>query len=128
MVLRCFTPNSDTPYGGLMLDVSDGPMVIELPPGALMGTVNDLNQRWVLDMGLPGPDHGQGGKHLVLPPGYDGEVPDGYHTGTPTTNRMIGLLRALPPHGDLEVRDRVDGDREGLPITSPLGVEGAELA
>ena len=25
--LRCFTPNSDTPYGGLMLDVSDGPMV-----------------------------------------------------------------------------------------------------
>jgi hypothetical protein len=66
--LRCFTPNSDTPYAGFNLDVSDGPMVLELPPGALMGAVNDLHQRWVLDMGLPGPDRGQGGKHVVLPP------------------------------------------------------------
>jgi hypothetical protein len=90
--LRCFTPNSDTPYGGLMLDVSDGPMVIELPPGALMGTVNDLNQRWVMDMGLPGPDRGDGGKHLLLPPGYDSGVPDGYYTGTPTTYRVADML------------------------------------
>ena len=42
-----FTPNSDTPYAGLVLDVSDGPMVVELPPGPLMCTANDLNQRWV---------------------------------------------------------------------------------
>jgi hypothetical protein len=49
-----FTPNSDTPYSGLPLDVSDGPMVLEFPPGPLMSTANDLNQRWVIDMGLPG--------------------------------------------------------------------------
>ena len=61
-----FTPNSDTPYSGLPLDVSDGPMVLEFPPGPLMSTANDLNQRWVIDMGLPGPDKGQGGKHLIL--------------------------------------------------------------
>ena len=54
-----FTMNSDTPYVGLSLDVSSGPIVIELPPGALMGAVNDLHQRWVMDIGLPGPDHGQ---------------------------------------------------------------------
>ena len=70
-----FTMNSDTPYVGLSLDVSAGPIVIELPPGALMGAVNDLHQRWVMDIGLPGPDHGQGGKHLLLPPGHTGEVP-----------------------------------------------------
>jgi hypothetical protein len=63
--LRAFTPNADTPYAGLVIDVSDGPIVIEMPPGALVGTVNDMNQRWVLDFGLPGPDNGEGGKHLV---------------------------------------------------------------
>src|ERR1700722_8117233 len=81
-----FTMNSDTPYVGLSLDVSAGPMVIELPPGALMGAVNDLHQRWVMDIGLPGPDHGQGGKHLLLPPGYGGGGPGGHHTGAPTTH------------------------------------------
>jgi hypothetical protein len=29
-----FTLNSDTPYGPLLLDLRDGPMVIELPTGA----------------------------------------------------------------------------------------------
>jgi hypothetical protein len=100
--LRCFTPNSDTPYAGFNIDVSEGPMVIELPPGALMGVINDVHQRWVLDMGLPGPDKGQGGKHLILPVGYDGDVPAGYHAASPTTNRVLGLIRALPPHGDLK--------------------------
>jgi hypothetical protein len=32
--LRCFTPNSHTPYAGFDIDVSDGPTVIELPRGA----------------------------------------------------------------------------------------------
>jgi hypothetical protein len=36
-----FTPNSDNPYAGLAIDLSDGPMVVELPPGPLMGTAND---------------------------------------------------------------------------------------
>jgi hypothetical protein len=91
-----FTPNSDTPYAGLAVDLSIGPMVVELPPGPLMSAVNDLNQLWVMDMGLPGPDKGKGGKHLLLPPGYEGRVPAGYYVGRPTTNRVLILLRALP--------------------------------
>jgi hypothetical protein len=51
-----FTPNSDTPYEGANIDLSSGPMVVELPPGPLMCVVNDLNQRYVMDMGIPGPD------------------------------------------------------------------------
>jgi hypothetical protein len=35
-----------------------GPMVIELPPGPLLAVLMDLNQRYILDMGLPGPDAG----------------------------------------------------------------------
>ena len=101
LLMRCFTPNSDTPYAGLLFDVSDGPIVLELPPGPLMGTVNDLNELWVLDCGLPGPDRGQGGKHLLLPPDYDGAIPDGFNVGRGTTHRLLNLLRALPAHGDL---------------------------
>jgi hypothetical protein len=91
-----FTPNSDTPYAGLPLDLSIGPIVMELPPGPLMSSTNDMNQLWVLDAGLPGPDKGNGGKHLFLPPGYKGEVPAGYHSAPATTNRILVLLRALP--------------------------------
>jgi len=96
-----FTPNSDTPYSGLPLDVGGGPMVLEFPPGPLMSTMNDLNQRWVMDMGLPGPDKGQGGRHLVVPPGYEGQVPDGFNVGRPTTSRVLALLRALPRGQDM---------------------------
>jgi hypothetical protein len=42
--------------------------VIELPPGPYIGLIDDHYQRWVLDMGLPGPDAGKGGKRVVLPP------------------------------------------------------------
>jgi len=94
-----FTPNSDTPYAGLPLDLSDGPMVIEIPPGPVMSAVNDLNQLWVMDMGLPGPDKGKGGKYLYVAPGFKGEVPTGYTVGRPTTNRILILLRALPTAG-----------------------------
>lgn len=65
-----------------------------------MAVANDLNQRYVMDMGLPGPDEGKGGKHIILPPGYKGEVPAGYHAGTATTNRVLFMLRAIPPKGD----------------------------
>ncbi|MBO3275646.1 DUF1254 domain-containing protein [Pseudomonas schmalbachii] len=94
-----FTANSDTPYGSLILDLSSGPMVVELPPGPLMCVANDINQRWVADLGLPGPDAGKGGKHLILPPGYKGEVPEGYYVHTSTTNGVVLLLRALPKGG-----------------------------
>jgi hypothetical protein len=96
-----FTPNSDTPYSAVAVDLSAGPIVLELPPGPLMGTANDLNQLWVLDIGLPGPAGAAGGKHLLIPPGYDGEIPGGYYTGTATTNRVLVLARALPAGTDM---------------------------
>jgi hypothetical protein len=50
-----FTLNSDTPYAGGILDLREpGPMVIELPPGPLVGLADDHHQRWITDMGLPG--------------------------------------------------------------------------
>jgi hypothetical protein len=96
-----FTLNSDTPYGAGILDLSNGPIVIELPPGPFIGLVNDHHQGWVLDMGLTGPDAGKGGKHLILPPDYTGEIPNGYHVGLSRSLQNLIAVRSLPVGGDL---------------------------
>jgi hypothetical protein len=95
-----FTVNSDTPYGAAVVDVKDGPYVIELPPGPYIGLADDHHQGWILDMGLPGPAGPRGGKHLILPPGYAGDVPAGYFAGTSATNKVLLAVRALPAGGD----------------------------
>jgi hypothetical protein len=98
-----FTANSDTPYGPLMLDLGVGPLVVELAPGPLIVCSMDVNQRWVADMGLPGPDAGKGGKHLLLPPDYTGEVPaSGYYVHRASSNRQIVGARSLPVNGDVK--------------------------
>ena len=70
------TANADTVYYFSMVDLTKGPMVVEQPPKGL-GTINDMWFAWIIDVGFPGPDRGEGGKYLILPPGYDGPVPEG---------------------------------------------------
>jgi hypothetical protein len=70
------TANTDTPYLWGIIDLTKGPMVFEVPP-KLLGTLDDMWFRWVTDVGAPGPDRGEGGKYLILPPDYDGPVPEG---------------------------------------------------
>jgi len=95
------TGNSDTPYAFGPLDLkAEGPMVIELPPGTFIGFVNDHNMRWVLDMGTIGPDKGEGGKHLILPPDYQGDVPAGYYVGQSKTWKVLFAIRSLSAEGD----------------------------
>jgi hypothetical protein len=74
----------DLPYCAIWIDLHDGPVVVEAPPNVL-GLVNDGWYRWVIDVGRTGPDKGQGGKYLFLPPGYDGQIPDGYFLVRPRT-------------------------------------------
>lgn len=50
-----FTLNSDTPYGSTTIDVSKGPIVIELPPGAFIGLVDDHHQGWCWTWDCRGP-------------------------------------------------------------------------
>ena len=73
------TANTETVYASNFLDLkTDGPTVIESPPNVL-GILDDMWMRYIGDMGNAGPDKGKGGKFLVLPPGFKGTVPDGYH-------------------------------------------------
>lgn len=96
-----YTLNSDTPYGAVLLDLHLGAVVVELPPGPLLGAALDFSQRWICDMGIPGPDAGKGGKHLLLPPGYAGQVPSGYHVARATSFRVICGMRSIPEQGNL---------------------------
>jgi hypothetical protein len=104
-----FTPNSDTPYGPLLLDLGVGPLVVELAPGPLIVCAMDVNQRWVADMGLPGPDGGKGGKHVLVPPGYKGQLPsgDGIYVHKASSNRQIVAVRALPVNGDSDAAKKL---------------------
>jgi hypothetical protein len=61
---------------------------------------NDWNFRWVMDMGAPGPHAGKGGKHIILPPDWKGEIPAGYYTGQSTTYRVFLIIRSLPLETD----------------------------
>ncbi|GHJ49278.1 hypothetical protein Cs7R123_66200 [Catellatospora sp. TT07R-123] len=96
-----FTLNSDTPYGAAALDLTGGPMVVELPAGPYIGLVDDHHQAWIADLGIPGPDAGKGGRHVILPPGYTGAVPDGHHVGRAATYKVLLAVRALPLDGNL---------------------------
>lgn len=89
------TPNTETTYGTTFLDLKAwGPTVIEAPAESLC-VVDDFWFRYVADMGIAGPDRGQGGKYLFLPPGYDGEAPDGYFAYRCPTYTNWVVLRAL---------------------------------
>ncbi|MGE8186125.1 DUF1254 domain-containing protein [Pseudomonas sp. NPDC086278] len=94
------TANADTIYFLGFLDLSKGPMVLETPPNSL-GTVDDYWWRWLTDFGAPGPDRGQGGKYLFLPPGYDGPVPEGgYFITRARTTKALILGRAFMEKSD----------------------------
>ncbi|MBB4167447.1 DUF1254 domain-containing protein [Rhizobium sp. BK538] len=88
------TANADTVYYMGMLDLTKGPMVLEVPPKAL-GAIDDYWFRWVIDIGLPGADRGEGGKYLILPPGYDGPLPDGFTIARARTSIVIWFARSF---------------------------------
>jgi hypothetical protein len=78
------TANDNTVYSFIWLDTREGPLVVEVPPKVL-GLIDDFWYRWVADVGITGADKGKGGKYLILPPGYTGEVPEGYFVVRPST-------------------------------------------
>jgi hypothetical protein len=88
------TANADTVYYLSAIDLTDGPMVIEQPSDAV-GTINDMWFSWVIDIGAPGPDRGLGGKYLIVPPGYDGPLPEGgYFVAHSKTDHVLYAARA----------------------------------
>ena len=95
------TGNTDSVYFSTWLNLKDGPLVIEAPPNVL-AFLDDSWFQYVTDIGNAGPDKGKGGKYLVLPPGYKGEVPKGYFVAHPRTYNLWLMGRGFKVNGDLK--------------------------
>jgi hypothetical protein len=96
--LGILTANATTPYIVATPDLTKtGPLVVDMPAGALAGMIDDFWQRPITDIGLPGPDKGKGAKYLVTPPGYDGAKPAGYKVFESPTNNIFVAIRIIEP-------------------------------
>ncbi len=94
------TANADVIYYLGMINLSKGPMVIETPPMTL-STIDDMWFNWITDAGVPGPDRGEGGKYLIVPPGYEGPLPEGgYFIAHSKTMRDLYLGRSFMVNND----------------------------
>ena len=100
--LGILTANATTPYilGFVELDKT-GPLVIDMPAGPTAGGVGDFWQRAMIDMGQTGPDKGQGGKYLIIPPGSKAPAGvKGYYVAQSETNNILVGFRVLEPDPD----------------------------
>ncbi len=89
------TGNNSTVYAVASLDLKlGGPTVVEIPPG-MMGNANDAFFKFLTDFGPTGPDKGKGGKYLFLPPGYKGDVPNGYLVINSPSYRIWAMMRGF---------------------------------
>jgi hypothetical protein len=93
------TANDNTVYSWFWVDLHDGPLVLEVPPKVL-GLIDDMWYHFVINLGITGPDKGEGGKYLLLPPGYKGEVPEGYHVVQCATYYVWPVWRSFLVDGD----------------------------
>jgi hypothetical protein len=107
------TGNTDSVYFSAWIDLTSGPLVLEAPPKVL-AFLDDFWFQYVADIGNAGPDKGQGGKYLVLPPDYNGDVPEGYFVVRPRTYNLWLMGRGFKEHGD--VRPGVESIRQNLRI------------
>ena len=126
------TGNCDTVYFWGFVDLSDGPMVIDVPPlgapSGILGTIDDMWFKWVTDIGLPGPDRGAGGRYLIVGPGYDGPLPiSGFHVSHARTTRVTVIGRAFMVDNDPAAP--VEAIRSGFRVSPYVpGAQGTAVA
>ncbi len=120
------TANANTLYVLPSLNLKDtGPMVLELPP-RMLGAFNDAWFRYMEDIGPLGPDKGQGGKFLVLPPGYEESIPTGYHVVKSRTYRVFVFMRGSIANGIAAATKNVEDNVKICPLAqkdTPPGME-----
>jgi hypothetical protein len=82
------------------LDLKEtGPLVVAAPP-KVIGMFTDFYQRTITDVGAVGPDRARGGLYLLLPPGYQGHIPDGYFAFESSTYNVFLFFRTVLVPGD----------------------------
>ena len=103
------TANDTTIYAVTNVDLGKaGPVVVDVPPGAIVGLIDDFWQRSATDVGLPGPHGDKGGKFLLVPPDYKGELPkQGYEVRRATMNNYNIMVRGILTNLDKDVPNAV---------------------
>ncbi|MCU4156090.1 DUF1254 domain-containing protein [Carboxylicivirga sp. A043] len=103
------TANTSTLYVTPYLNLKEtGPVVLEIPPG-MLGAFNDAWFRYLCDIGPMGPDKGRGGQYLMVPPDYEGELPDDYFIVNSPSYRVWTFMRASIANGlDVAVKNIKD--------------------
>jgi hypothetical protein len=100
---EALTANTATPYIAAVSDLRKGPVVLEVPTvsekASLYGQVVNAWQATIADVGPVGVDKGKGGKYLLIPPGYQEQVPDGYFPIQSSTYRIVLAFRSIPARG-----------------------------
>jgi hypothetical protein len=107
------TANDNTIYSFIWLDTTKGPLVVEIPP-MVLGLIDDMWYKWVADVGITGADKGKGGKYLILPPRFDGAIPDGYFVVRPSTYNTWMPFRSFLVDGS--TKPGVEGVKKHLKI------------
>ena len=109
------TANTSTMYALGFLDLKkDGPTVVELPP-RMLGILDDMAFLYMTDLGMAGPDQGRGGRFLVLPPDYEGDVPKGYHV---VPSKTYGVWLFMRGYLDKGVKAAAANIRNNLKVYS----------
>jgi hypothetical protein len=94
------TANDVTPYNtGGLYNVKEDPLVIDFPAATervnMFGSIINAWQRPIADVGEKGADKGEGGKYLIIPPEYKGEIPEGYLVVQSDTNKVHYAFRPV---------------------------------
>jgi hypothetical protein len=93
------TPNGDVIYSMSYLDLKEtGPLVVKAPANVI-GMFTDFFQKTITDVGAIGPDRARGGLYLLLPPDYEGPVPQGYYTFKSPTYNVFLFFRTIMGQG-----------------------------
>ena len=97
--LEAMTGNNVTPYLLSQTDLSEGPVVVEIPAAtdkaSLYGQIVDHWQITIADVGPSGIDKGKGGKILLTPPGHKDKVPNGYIEVKSPSYRVAFAFRSI---------------------------------
>ena len=103
---QTLTPNPDVIYFNPFYDTRRGPVVLEIPPAegasSITGSIDDAWQTAIEDVGPAGVDKGKGGKYLLLPPGYNQQVPAGFLPMPSSTFTGFVILRSNLTDGSKE--------------------------
>ena len=120
------TPNNDTLYGSVWLDLSAGPVVVEMP--ALPGRYNSaaLLSLTTDNASIVGTRTGSlGGRYAYVPPGYTGVVPAGAEVvRSPTVDAWLLIRVLVNGPDDIEAASKAI---DGYKLTAPEGDRAALL-